>query len=146
MPLKLAAPLEKIFTLDRTDRIFSNDGEPTTVTVRQATQSSNEIRGDVYAKVERSVDDKGEVILASEWSAERLKRTEVYLTMVDCNILDENGDLLFKFKKDGSGRQILDMTTESFRRAWGKLDPIVAAEIHEKVLEVNLSWAGPLES
>lgn len=147
MPIKLIAPIIKEFTLVRSDARFGNEGEPTRVTIRQATQEQHELRSDVNAEVRRKWDSEEQsVVLSSDYSPARLERAEVYLTMVDCNILDENGEQLFRFKKVRDGKQVLDMTQEQFRKAWGQLEPSICEEIHEKVLEVNLSWGNPLES
>lgn len=146
MPIKLIAPLEKTFTLDRSDELLGNDGTPTTVTIRQARQAQHEVRSAVYSEVTRVLartEDDGKMMLRQSWTMEELARTEVYLSMVDCNILGEDGKPLFNFSKKGD-HQYLDMTTHAFREAWGQLQPQVAAEIHEKVMEVNLTWAGPL--
>jgi len=148
MPLKLKVPTEETFTLDKSDKLYGTDGEPTRVTIRQATQAQNEKRSRVFSEVQRIMglqQDDSSYKLQQNWSNEELKRMEAFLTLVDCNLLDENDDPLFKFKKSKSdGKQYLDMTTQSFAEAWGKLPPIIAQEIHDKVLEVNLTWAGPL--
>jgi len=147
MPLKLAAPIEQEFTLDRSDELYGTDGEPTRITVRQATQAQNEKRSRVFSEVQRVMKARTEddsFTLQSNWSNEELKRTEAFLTLVDCNLLDENDKSLFKFKKDKSGKQYLDMSNYEFAEAWGKLPPVIANEIHEKVVEVNLTWGGPL--
>jgi hypothetical protein len=150
MPIKLSAPLEHEFTLDRSDKLFGTDGESTRITIRQATQEQKEKRDVVFSTITRimssvtSPDD--EVALRQRWSWEELKRVEVFLTLVSCNLLDENGSPLFKFKNDKNGHQNLDMTDVAFRDAWGKLPPEIADEIHENVRSVNLTWAGPLGS
>jgi len=131
MPVKLTAPLEKDFPLERTDLAYDNEGEPTKVTIRQATQAR------------ASLND--ELQLRQKWSVEELKRIEVYLTLIGCNLEDEDGKSLFRFKSL-NGHSDLDMTENEFKKAWGKLPPDIAQEIHEKVLEVNLSWGGPLGS
>lgn len=146
MPIKLSAPIEQEFVLEKADETYGNDGEPTRIVVRQATQAQNEKRSRVYSEVNRvlssSLDD-GETILRQQWSWEELKRMEVYLSLVDCNIMNEDGNPLFKFRKNGN-HQIMDMTTSAFEKAWGLLPTDVAMEIHEKVMEVNLSWRNPL--
>lgn len=148
MPLKISLPIEKDFILERSDLAYDNDGEPTRVTIRQATQAQNEKRSHIYSEVtnviNRGLEDmNAEVQLRQHWSLEELKRMEVFLTLVDCNILDENGSQLFRFRSDGK-RQVLHMTAREFAEAFGKLPQDIALEIHEKVLEVNPSWDGPL--
>ena len=151
MPLKLAAPTEETFELERSDALYGTDGEPTRVTIRQATQAQNEKRSRVFSELQRvfkaqQEDEEGNSFtLRSNWTNEELKRTEAFLTMVDCNLLDEDDKPLFRFKKrKGDDKQYLDMSTHEFSEAWGRLPPIIANEIHEKVLEVNLTWGGPL--
>jgi hypothetical protein len=150
MPMKLAAPIEKDFPLEKSDEIYGNDGEPSMVTIRQAMQGAQERRTEVFSEVSRVMrtlpkDENDEIVLRSHWSYEKLKRMEVYLTMADCNVLDYDGTQLFRFRKDGD-KQVLDMTVHEFTKAWDRLYPETAEEIHEKVLEVNLTWVGPLGS
>jgi len=137
----------KDFTLDRSDLAYGNEGEATKVTVFQATQAENERRALVHSEVTQIINAQSsmdaELRLYQKWSMEELKRIEVYLTMVGCNILDRNGNDLFRFK-NGDDHAHLDMTEAEFRKVWGKIPPDVAQEIHEKVLEVNITWAGPL--
>lgn len=146
MPVKLVAPIEQTFTLDKTDAKYGTDGSPTTVTIRQATQDQNEKRSLIYSKIiqkynatERSMEQE------QIFSIEQLKRIEVYLTLVGCNILSEKNEPLFRFRNKNN-MQYIDMTDFEFALAWGVLPPDIAAEIHGKVMEVNLTWAGPLES
>lgn len=147
MPLKLAVPVEKTFTLDISDAHFGNDGDPTKVTIRQAKQGAIETRSFIYSEVTNiinaKVDLSAEMQLRQKWSIEELKRMEVFLTLVACDVLDSDGTALFKFRMDGE-KQVLDMNERSFKLAWSKLDGIIAAEIHSKVMEVNPDWDGPL--
>lgn len=149
MPVKLTTPLVKDFALERTDLAYPSDGDPTKITVRQATQAENERRSLIHSEVTQIINSssalKEELQLRQQWSIEELKRMEVYLTLVGCNILDEDGNDLFRFKTV-NGRQEIGMNENEFKRAWGKLPPDIAQEIHEKVLEVNKTWAGPLAS
>jgi hypothetical protein len=133
------------FTLDKSDKHYGTDGEPTKIAVRQATQAQNEKRSRVFSEVSQVMDGRSpsSIELSQRWSMEELKRTEAFLTLVSCNIKGEDNKSLFKFSKDG-GKQYLDMSDIEFREAWGSLPPIVANEIHSKVLEVNTTWSGPL--
>jgi hypothetical protein len=63
--------------------------------------------------------------------------------MSEANLLDENGDPLFKFKEDKKGRSRIAMSEKDFATAWGGLPLIVSGEIVEKVHEVNTDWGGP---
>ena len=149
MPIKLAAPLIKDFPLERSDLARGVETEPTIVTIIQASQGGKERRSLIHSEVTQVVNSESvlhrEMQLRQKWSLEQLKRIEVFLTLVGCNIQDVDGQPLFKFKTD-NGIPSLAMSEEEFRVAFYKLDPDVADEIHEKVLEVNVSWQGPLES
>jgi len=149
MPLKLIAPIEKDFVLERTDLAYDNEGGPTKITIRQATQAQKERRSLIHSEVTQIVNQRSalsqELRLQQSWSIEELKRIEVQLSLIGSNILDIDGNQLFRFKST-NGHVDLDMTDNQFKIAWGSLPDDVADEIHEKVLEVNLSWAGPLGS
>ncbi len=149
MPVKLTTPLEKDFVLERTDISYPSDGDPTKITVRQATQAQNERRSLIHSEVTQIINSQSalrdELQLRQQWSIEELKRVEVFLTLIGCNIIDESGNDLFKFKTE-SGKSQLSMSENEFKKAWGILPPDIAQEIHEKVLEVNKTWAGPLGS
>jgi hypothetical protein len=149
MPLKLIAPIEKDFVLERTDLAYDNEGGPTKITIRQATQAQKERRSLIHSEVTQIVNQRSalsqELRLQQSWSIEELKRIEVQLSLIGSNILDIDGNQLFRFKSN-NGHTELDMTDNQFKVAWGSLPDDVADEIHEKVLEVNLSWAGPLGS
>ena len=142
MALQLTAPIFKTFTLDRTDEKYPSDGS-TTVLIKQAAQGEHERRQDLFSVLERKYSqlDPGEVSLVQRLSMEELKRLEVWLTLCECNILNEKGKELFPSKK-AKGQTVLNMTQQQFNEAWSQLPPSVAQEIHEKVLEVNLMWAG----
>jgi hypothetical protein len=148
MPLQLAAPLEQTFTLDISDEKFGTDGEPTKVTIKQATQGAIERRSMVYSEVTNVIGTTAELSaemqLRQKWSIEELKRIEVFLTMIGCDITQSDGTPLFHFRTVNERTQ-LDMNENQFKAAWSRLDPIIAAEIHTKVVEVNPDWGGPLE-
>ena len=147
MPLKLVSPVESIFVLEISDEHFKTEGDPTKVTIRQATQGGQEKRSFIYSEVTNIINQNSqfaaEMQLRQRWSLEELKRMEVFLTLVQCNISDVDGTDLFRFKLKGD-KQVLDMNENEFKRAFSKLDPIIAAEIHAKVMEVNPEWGGPL--
>lgn len=146
MPLRLSAPLIKDFILVETDKKYGTGDESTKVTIKQASQVDNERRSQVLAKTVRIIDNQTDVNrfkLQSEWSMAELMRIEARLTMVGCNIEDEEGKPLFRFKTD-NGLPVLDMNDREFERAWGKLPGEVAQEIYSKVLEVNFDWENPL--
>jgi len=145
MAFKLVAPLVKRFELEETDAKYGIEGDPSYVTIRQATQEQNEIRQQMFADFNRvfDFDEDSKVELRETRNFLMLARLETYLTMVDCNILDENNNALFRFKKDGAN-SVLDMTELEFKKAYGRLPGEIAGEIHRKVREVNISWSNPL--
>jgi hypothetical protein len=146
MPIKLSTPLIETFELEKTDLRYGNEeGTPTTVTIKQATQAQHEQRQQIFATLERRFDDFNPEVttLVQKANTEELKRTEAYLTLVDCNITKSDGKSpLFISKKGKDGLPELDMTKSEFDIAWGLLPPDVANEIHEKVVELNIMW-GP---
>jgi len=139
MPLKLTAPIEKECVLEKSDELFGCEGDPTRVTIRQATQAQHERRSDLWAEMTQEVfGDRvapDSVRLIQRISLPELHRIEVYCTLAGSNILGVDGEPLFKFK---NGK--LAMTEYEFNIAWGQLLPEIVNEIHEKVLEVNPTW------
>jgi len=140
MPLTISAPLEKLFHLANTDAIYDVEGDPTTVTIRQASRKATELRASVYETMTREVfvGDKDSGIVdrvQQRFNYPVLQRKEAEATMVACNITDENGKDLFKFK---NGK--LAMTSNAFAKAWNKLPDEAAEEIHGFVREMNPTW------
>jgi hypothetical protein len=140
MAFKLKPPVEELHFLDKTDTAYpaeaTNEDDPqrTTVLVRQATQAQHERRSDLFSKLTSRVgNDPNIVEIVTRFSFPELQRIECFLAMKDCNIEDEDGAPLFKFK---NGR----ITETDFNHGWGKLPPLVADEIHEKVLLLNPTW------
>lgn len=136
MPLQLIAPIEKDFILTKTDEEFKTEGEPTKILIRQATQGQHERRNVLINTFNRQYDGVS-VTVSQNFSPEDLYRLEVELTLADCNITGEDEKPLFIFTN-----KVVNST--SFMRGWSKLPPLVASEIHDKVLEVNPLWASPL--
>jgi hypothetical protein len=140
MAFKLAAPIEKEFKLEETDAAYANEGdEATTVIIRQATQAQHERRSRLWSELKQEVFgdrvNPDSVLLIQNINFAELYRVEASLTLVGCNIEDEEGIPLFKFK-DGK----LKMSESDFKTAWGKLPPLVANEIRDKIVEVNITW------
>jgi len=136
MAYRLTAPLEKTFELLQTDPA----GE-TSVTIRQATRAAQDARMDLTAEASRIWNDAevGRVEVKQRISLADLQRMEVLMTLCACNIEDEDGQPLFKFKRDSTGRSHL-ASEKQFEHAWGSLPDEVAREIHSKVVEVNPQW------
>lgn len=134
MPYQFTAPLVKEFTLDKTDMKYDIKDDPTLVKIRQVKMGDKKFRDDLYAKFERRFD--GDVItVAQTVSLDDVVRKEVYLTMAACNIIGSDGKSpMFKFKGERLENE------HEFNLAWAGLDPDVANEIHDKVLEMNPMW------
>lgn len=138
MPLQLKTPEVKTIVLHEADP--SGD---TYVKVRQATTYENSQRAELWATASRIMRDStgSEVELKQRISFPEVWRLEAWLTMCGCNIIREDGQELFRFSKDSSGRESWAMTQTQFEKAWGLLPPDVALEVHQAVLEVNEVWA-----
>lgn len=131
MPLNLEPPVEKEFVLEKSDKKFGNTGEPTTILVGQAREGENIRRAELWARYERRlIHNSDDISIAQEVSPAIVRRKEVFLALRGCNITME-GKPMFTFP----------LKESAFNDAWSKLDPYIADEIHEKVLEVNIDWA-----
>jgi len=138
MALKIDLPTEKVLKLIKADPT----GEAF-VTIRQARQAQHEKRGELFAEASRVwTEGNDQFELKQKVSMEEVRRTEVELTIADCNIEGPDGEPLFKFATNSNNTKRLAMNSLAFAKAWGLLPPEVANEIHEKVVEVNLQW-GP---
>lgn len=137
MPLRLELPIEQEFVLEQTDETYKvSKDSPTKVRIKQASQGSQERRAALFANVIRELPKDDENIrLIQRFSLEELKRVEVFITLIGCNIEDVEGKPLFSFDKQG-----VSMSESSFTRAWNTLPPSIAQEIHEKVIIVNPDW------
>lgn len=145
MPFKISDPVYQTFDLDKTDAAYNPDGdESTSVTIKQARQHEHATRMDHWNKFERrySSMNPDQVSIVQELSIESIKMLEARMTLVECNIENEDGSLLFPSKKGTNGHPQLDMDPKEFEEAWGSLPPLVADEIHEKIVEVNPMWGG----
>jgi len=136
MALKLTVPIEKDFVLEKTDKEFKVEDNPTTIRVRQATQGQCEIRNGLLSDFTR-VFDGDQLTVSQHFSPEELYRLEVELTLAACNIENNKGEPLFIFRNN-----VVDPA--SFKKGWALLAPLVAEEMHDKVLEMNPPWAGPM--
>ena len=134
MPLQMKSPLVKESHLEKSDAELGVTDGATMVTIRQATQGGHELRNDLFAEFKREYDGNS-IRVVQRISFDDIRRREVFLTLSACNIMDENGkNPLFTFENG------LLKNEAVFSKAWGKLPPIVANEIHEKVLEMNPLW------
>lgn len=132
MAIKLSPPIEEEFTLEKSDREMGNEDDPTIVRIKQASEGDNLRRMQLWKRFERKMDlsDSSWSVLQDVSPAE-VKRKEIYLTMTACNIQKPDGDPLFTFPMD----------EKAFNDAYALLPPMIADEIYEKVLAVNITWA-----
>jgi hypothetical protein len=148
MPAVLSTPEITTIRLKRLDeRMSIVDDDPTTVTIRQATTRQNQKRSLLFNEVVKELTHEGLERTIYHLPLYTLMEEEVYLTMVGCNLMKNNGTAdqpklvpLFKFAKSDKGHEYLNMSRKEFAEAWGLLDDGTAAEIYEKVLEVNPHW------
>lgn len=143
MPVKIAAPIFKVFNLEETDKLYAVEGPPSTVTIKQAREGEHIVRQGYFAKLEQrwSGVQPQEVTVVQHLGLEELARLEARLTVVECNLEDEHGKRIFNSVTDAAGMH-LAMSAQQFDEAWGKLPLEVANEIHDKVLEMNSQWGG----
>ena len=125
MSEKLKPRNEETFVLEKSDELLGNDGEPTTVTIARASRKENESRLIAWKNCARTYGPNWKI------TPFELKVEEVFLTLKDCNLEDWNGNKLFNFPLD----------KESFHKSWTYLPPLVADEIHEKVILMNSIWS-----
>lgn len=136
MPIKIKSPLEKQYHLEKSDKELGNEDGATMVTIRQATQGDFELVNDLNSEFQREYDGT-RIIAKQRISFDDIRRLQVFLTMIDCNILDENEkDPLFRF--DSKTKKV--QSRAEFERSWYKLPPVIADEIYEYVLEMNPLW------
>ena len=134
MPYVSSAPLVKEYILDKTDKLFKVEGEPTTIKVRQARMGEKRLRDDLYKKMERRYEGDS-VIVSQDVSLDAVLRKEVFLTLAGSNIIAEDGkSSMFVFDGDRLKNE------NEFNMAWARLIPSVADEILEKVLDMNPMW------
>lgn len=136
---KLKPALEQSFDLPKTDALLENVGdtaEASKVTIVQATMGQHDKRMALWAEFKRSVTEdvngKERYEVTQNVSPADVRKLEVLLTMRACNLEDHDGSPLFKFP----------LEERPFNKAWAKLPPLVADEIHEKVLALNPLWSG----
>lgn len=145
MPIQLQPPVYETYVLSEIDEKYGVTGESTTVTIRQATQAQAEQRQKFLWKQERKIasDEPGEIRIIQDITEAELMKLEVWLSLVECNIVDEAGKDLFPSKRNAQGNPHLTLTENQFSNAWGQLPEDVAKAIHDRVLELNIMWAGP---
>ena len=132
MKLKIK-PIVKQFKLD-----YDVEGN-STVTIRQIKAGDLVQLGDLFADQTQVWDDDdfGTVKLQRKWNAEELKQERAYRTLVGLDLtVEETGEDWFTFK-DGRNGPELNMSRAAFIERWGLLDPELANEIYQHVVEMN---------
>lgn len=125
-------PVEKDFVLE-------SDFGKYKITIRQARVGDDLKRAELMATSSLVITDQ---LLAQEikqtLNPEEVRRYEIYLTLVDCDIEDEdeegNTKPWFKFIGKRLSSQV------DFEAAYNLLPTSIARAIHEKVREVNPQW------
>lgn len=123
----------------KTYKLINDPEGKADVTIRQATVEGVSLRASMFSETVREWDEEEptKVRLHSRWNRYDQQRKEVFLTLSGAtNIVDENGDDIFKF--DTKGR--LAMSETQFNEAWGYLPVGLAKEIHGYVLDMNPVW------
>ena len=143
MALKVLPPITKEFFLTKTDIEFKNEGAPTFVIVRKATNGNEIERNRLFAQIKREIAPNDVVSFTSDVSIDDLKCKEVFLTLAGCNI-GHDDSTLFRFRDD-HGVLKLSMSEDDFNVAFGKLPYSVASEISDCVQEMNHQWKVPEE-
>ena len=132
MPVRLLPATKSTYRLEKSDVEYKTD-TPTIIEVRLATQGAVEARNELFAEFKREYEGS-KVTVSQRLSFDDVRRKEVFLTLAACNIETEDGKPLFTFSNECLDDEV------KFRNAWNQLPPMVASEIHEKVLESNVVW------
>ena len=136
---KVNLQIKKDFFLPELDN-DEDDSNPTTITVRKASQVDEISRNNLLADYQRIFQGTYKVY-CELGMVDDIRRHEVFLTLAACNFVDgDNGKFLFNFKD----YRIVDHG--AFDRAWAKLQRHVGNLIYRKVLEVNPQWGSEDES
>jgi len=160
MPITIKPPIEYEFDLELSDKELGNEsGDPSRVTIKQAREGEHLLRSNLWKKFEQRMDLDGGFGVQREVSPGEVKRKEVFLTMTDCNLtvqMPKPKKVVKKKAKDEPAKDEPEfenvplfkfpLIEADFNTAWAALPPILANEIHAKVLEVNLTWASEGES
>lgn len=113
---------------------FTFEGDPETfVVIRQATFGDEMVRSELLSSGKISwTEGRQEITQETAVSGAKLRATEIYLTFVESNLLNEQGEQIFPEKR---------LAQPLFERALGMLPAALVEEWHRYVLEVNPDWA-----
>lgn len=131
MPAKIS-PVYFDFTLEKSDLIFGNTGDPTKIKVRLATMKEIEYINSFLISESREFFTGIEQFF-SEVSIWELHMLQVFLVLSSCNIT-EDGKPIFRFQ---NGRLV---NRNEFEMTWERIDKEVSKEIIDKVHQVNKIW------
>ncbi len=134
MSRKVSKPVEEIKQLTRWDTA----GEDF-VQIRQATQGVVEMLENFRtSNNEYQWDDKeqGKTTMKTNRGSAEIKRLQVRETLTGSNLAYEDGSVVFKVFQPKTDKDIA-----VFNQCWEAIDPELAEEIYEKILEVNPQWA-----
>jgi hypothetical protein len=139
MAFKITKPIYQTFRLD-----YYDPQQPDAfieVSFRQATTGDDVRVNNLFTRHRQIWNDKnvGEMALERDWNIREVMRFRCYLTMVACNLVDEDEKPIFRFKETRDGPR-MDMEQLAFNAAWDSLPAGITDEIYEKCLEVNEYW------
>lgn len=135
MALQIPDPRE----LEQTIKLLvSDESGETWVRVKQATTGDDALISSLWAKTAWEFDDaaRGKVKQYNDVSRARIVGEQVRCTLLECNITDHQGSLLFPSVDYGAMPRQLD----PFAEAWSQLPSEWAEEIHGAVLKANPQW------
>lgn len=138
MAYKLSVPIEQTIKLLDVDP----DGD-TYVVVRQPTQRERLKREQfLESATTRSYSQAdNQVGVQSKIAFEERRAYEVFLTLVECNIKDTDGETDLFPTRELNGRKSLALTWEQFQKALGKVvDNAVVEALHHAALEAEPTW------
>lgn len=139
MPFKVA----DVGTTKRVVLDLPKDLDPdqdTYVVVRRATTGDDIERMDMSKGIRRVYKPgSDEVIIDTEWNMSKQQAFDVYLTLSDTNITDEEGKPFFPFARSQGVMRYHGTFTEFLLR-WNKLPKAVSEAVIQAVYQVNPEW------
>lgn len=140
MPANVSLPESKNFDLPKTDELYGDpESGKTTVDIKQARLRENKKRGELFKTWMQEITREGNTRTIVELAPYDLIVSEVFLTMVGCN-LTVNSKPAFRFGVRADGMPFLNMNEREFLDALAPIQDEILMEIHEKVLEMNPHW------
>jgi hypothetical protein len=123
----------------KTFKLLSDPEGVAEIVVRQATQGDAHKRMDLFKKSSR-VYREDEWQVNYEYNSLDQVEVEVWLTLESIlGVVDDEGNELFGSHQVGS-RMHSAPSLARFKELWNSLPVDVAAEIHDKVIEMNPEW------